>query len=101
MASGDQDGTLETRARLLEEMTWPEVKAAADAALPVVLPLGSTEQHGPHLPLNTDCILPTAIALRAGQDYPLVVAPPLRYGARSRALTGGGEGFPGTFSLGS
>ena len=38
---------------LMEEMTWPEVKAAADAGLPVVLPVGSTEQHGPHLPLNT------------------------------------------------
>ena len=35
---------------LLEEMTWPEVRDAAAAGLPVVLPVGATEQHGPHLP---------------------------------------------------
>jgi creatinine amidohydrolase len=83
----------------MEEMTWPEVKAAADAGLPVVLPVGSTEQHGPHLPLNTDCVLPVGIALRASSEVPLVVAPAIRFGARSRPLTGGGEGFPGTVSL--
>lgn len=87
------------RGGLMEEMTWPEVKAAADAGLPVVLPVGSTEQHGPHLPLNTDCVLPVGIALRACREVPLVVAPPIRFGARSRPLTGGGEDFPGTVSL--
>jgi creatinine amidohydrolase len=85
--------------RLLEAMTWPEVKAVAELGVPVVLPLGSTEQHGPHLPLNTDCILPTAIALKAAEQYPLIIAPPIRYGAKSRPLTGGGETFPGTLSL--
>jgi creatinine amidohydrolase len=87
------------RSGLLEEMTWPEVKAAADAGLPAMLAVGSTEQHGPHLPLNTDCVIPTAIALEARKRYPLVVAPPIRYGAKSRALSGGGEQFPGTISL--
>jgi creatinine amidohydrolase len=83
----------------MEEMTWPEVEAAAAAGLPAVLPVGSTEQHGPHLPLNTDCVLPVGIALRASERMPLVVAPAIRFGARSRPLTGGGEGFPGTLSL--
>lgn len=86
-------------AQLMEEMTWQEVRDAAAAGLPVVLPVGSTEQHGPHLPLNTDCVIPQAIALAAGAHYPLVVAPPLRHGAKSRPLSGGGEGFPGTLSL--
>lgn len=100
-ASGDGLARPEPRLqeRLLEAMTWPEVKAVAEQGLPVVLPLGSTEQHGPHLPLNTDCILPTAIALKAAEQYPLVVAPPIRFGAKSRPLTGGGETFPGTLSL--
>jgi creatinine amidohydrolase len=89
----------ESRAQLMEEMTWPEVRAAATAGLPVVLPVGSTEQHGPHLPLNTDCEIPQAIALGAGADYPLVVAPPVRFGAKSRPLSGGGESFPGTLSV--
>ena len=85
--------------RLLEEMTWPEVRDAAADGLPVVLPIGSTEQHGPHLPLATDCILPVGVAMAAAEEVPLVVAPPLRFGARSRALSGGGEGFPGTLSV--
>jgi creatinine amidohydrolase len=84
---------------LMEEMTWPEVAAAAKANLPVVLPIGSTEQHGPHLPLGTDCYLPQGIALEVAKRIPLVVAPPIRFGARSRALSGGGETFPGTLSL--
>jgi creatinine amidohydrolase len=84
---------------LMEEMTWMEVREAALANRPVVLPVGSTEQHGPHLPLNTDCLLPVAIALEAARRVPLVVAPPIRFGAMSRALIGGGETFPGTLSL--
>lgn len=83
----------------MEEMTWPEVADAARGGLPVVVPMGSTEQHGPHLPLNTDCVIPVAIALEASKQVPLVVAPPIRFGAKSRALSGGGEGFPGTISL--
>jgi len=84
---------------LMEEMTWQEVKRAADAGIPVVLPVGSTEQHGPHLPLNTDCVIPEGICLEAAKLVPLVVAPPIRFGAKSRPLSGGGERFPGTTSL--
>jgi creatinine amidohydrolase len=85
--------------RLLEEMTWPEAAEAARANKPVVLAVGSTEQHGPHLPLNTDVLLPVAVALEAANQVDLVVAPPIRFGAMSRALSGGGETFPGTLSL--
>ncbi|MGH7776754.1 MAG: creatininase [Candidatus Dormibacterales bacterium] len=84
---------------LMEHMTWPEVRDAAAAGLPVVVPMGSTEQHGPHLPLNTDCVIPVGIALEAARRLPLVVAPPIRFGAMSRPLSGGGESFPGTLSL--
>jgi creatinine amidohydrolase len=85
--------------KLMEDMTWEEVRDAAAADLPVVLSIGATEQHGPHLPLSTDCIIPVGIALRAASEVPLLVAPPIRYGAKSRALSGGGETFPGTISL--
>jgi creatinine amidohydrolase len=84
---------------LLEQMTWPEVRDAAVKGLPVVLPVGATEQHGPHLPLNTDCLIPVAIARETAGRLPLVIAPPIRFGAKSRPLSGGGEGFPGTISL--
>jgi creatinine amidohydrolase len=92
-------GAMQAPGGLMEHMTWPEVRAAAEADLPVVIAVGSTEQHGPHLPLNTDCVIPAGIAAHTGRRLPLVVAPPLRFGARSRALSGGGETFPGTLSL--
>lgn len=85
--------------RLLEFMTWQEIREAAKSNLPVVLPVGSTEQHGPHLPIATDVILPVGVSQAAAKKTPLVIAPPIRYGARSRALSGGGETFPGTLSL--
>jgi len=84
---------------LWEEMTWTDVREAAAANVPVVLAVASTEQHGPHLPLATDCMLPVGVALEACRRVPLVVAPPIRFGARSRALSGGGETFPGNISI--
>lgn len=83
----------------LDEMTWPEIRDAARANLPVLLPVGSTEQHGYHLPLCTDVVLPETLARHAAQRLGGLVAPPVTYGYRSRPLSGGGEGFPGTISL--
>jgi len=83
----------------LGDMTWPEVARAVEQNIPVVVGVGACEQHGPHLPLSTDSLLPVAIAERASQQLPLLVAPPAMYGAYSRALSGGGETFPGTVSL--
>src|ERR1700719_3682593 len=85
--------------RLLEAMTWPEAAEAAGGSRPVVIAIGSAEQHGPHLPLNTDVLLPVAVALEAAKQVDLIVAPAVRFGAMSRALSGGGETFPGTLSL--
>jgi creatinine amidohydrolase len=84
---------------LMDEMTWPEVRDGAQRDLPVVIAVGSTEQHGPHLPLATDTILPVAVATEAAERVPLLIAPPIHFGAHSRALSGGGESFPGTLSL--
>lgn len=69
---------------------------------PVVLvPLGSTEQHGPHLPFITDTLIADAVAQRAAPRIadatarPVVVAPALAYGA-----SGEHQAFPGTISIG-
>ncbi len=67
-----------------------------------MIPLGATEQHGPHLPLDTDTRIATAVALgavagvrgRLGQDW--LAAPALAYGA-----SGEHQDFPGTISLGT
>lgn len=75
----------------LEDRAWPEVGAAT-----LLVPLGACEQHGPHLPLDTDARVAVAVAatVAAGDDA-LLVAPPLAYGA-----SGEHEGFPGTLSIG-
>jgi creatinine amidohydrolase len=83
----------------LSWLTGAEVAAAAAADVPVVVCVGATEQHGPHLPVGTDVILPVAIATEAARRIPLLVAPPITYGAHSRPLVGGGESFPGTVSV--
>jgi creatinine amidohydrolase len=84
---------------LMQEMTWPEVKAAVDRDAVLILPAGAVEQHGPHLPLGTDTYLPLAVVERAAERIDCVIAPPLHYGYKSRPLSGGGQGFVGTTSL--
>ncbi len=86
----------------LGDATWPDVAAArgvTDGALrPIVLvPAGSTEQHGPHLPLNTDTLIAQELALRAlHRTDGLAIGPTLSIGA-----SGEHAGFPGTLSIGS
>jgi creatinine amidohydrolase len=65
----------------LGEMTSPEVEAFLGAGHDtVIVPVGSTEQHGPHGPLLTDAIVPTEVARRVAPDVGAVVAPTINYG---------------------
>jgi mycofactocin precursor peptide peptidase len=74
---------------------WTEVAALAGGCL-LVVPLGSFEQHGPHLPLDTDTTIARALVdAVAGLRY-VLVAPALGYGA-----SGEHAGFPGTLSIGT
>ena len=73
----------------LGERTWTEVERTT-----VLVPVGSLEQHGPHLPLDTDTRIAAAVARRAA-DPSTLLAPPLAYGA-----SGEHEGFAGTLSIG-
>jgi mycofactocin precursor peptide peptidase len=80
--------------RRLGELRWPEI---SDPLPTVLLPLGSTEQHGPHLPLDTDTRIAVAVATAVATRLPgVLVAPALSYGA-----SGEHAGFPGTLSLGT
>ena len=79
----------------LGERTWPELATARPV---LAVPLGSCEQHGPHLPLDTDTRIAVALADRLAARLPgrVLVAPPL-------TITASGEhqGFPGTLSIGT
>jgi mycofactocin system creatininase family protein len=78
----------------LVDLTWVEARDAANKTL--VVPLGSTEQHGPHLPLSTDTDIAIALAdAAAARDDSALVAPALSYGA-----SGEHAGFSGTISIG-
>jgi mycofactocin precursor peptide peptidase len=80
----------------LAELSWPDVADLAASGALVALPVGSTEQHGPHLPTSTDTDIAVALAERlAGQRDDVVVAPPLTYGS-----SGEHAGFAGTISIG-
>jgi creatinine amidohydrolase len=63
----------------LGEMTSPEVEAFLRTKRTVIVPTGSTEQHGPHGPLLTDALIPTEVARRAAPRVGAVVAPTINY----------------------
>lgn len=77
----------------LAARTWPEV---GDAQL-LVVPVGSCEQHGPHLPLDTDLRIAAELSQRlVAARTDAVVGPPITIGA-----SGEHESFPGTLSIGT
>lgn len=79
------------------EMNREQLRAAAPDSL-VVLPIGATEQHGPHLPTGTDFFTVDAVAvesaLRASAEIPVIVAPALPFGSSHHHFV-----FGGTLSL--
>lgn len=82
------------------ELTWPVYdKAVRDGATPILIPIGSMEQHGHHMPLHVDVLLPTEFARRAALEIGGLVAPPFTYGYKSHQKSGGGNHLPGTTSL--
>jgi creatinine amidohydrolase len=68
---------------LIERLTWPEVDGRIRAGVDAVLiPIGTTEQHGPHMPLDTDCFIARSLCTRAAEageseGVSLLVAPTL------------------------
>ena len=81
---------------LLAEQSWPDLDGRSPL---VVLPFGSCEQHGPHLPVDTDSSIATAVAWHAVRDLAVdtdvLLAPTQPFTA-----SGEHEGFPGTVSVG-
>jgi creatinine amidohydrolase len=88
----------------LADLAWPDLEpvgsdGVGDAAAGRVLlvPLGSLEQHGPHLPFDTDTAIITAVVAAAARRLPhALVAPVIPFGA-----SGEHQGFAGTLSIGA
>jgi len=79
----------------LGDLTSPRAGARSLAVL--VVPVGATEQHGPHLPVGTDTNIARAIAVRAAERRSdVLVAPAIAYGS-----SGEHQSFPGTLSIGA
>ena len=80
----------------LSDATWPELGRLAGEGAVLVVPIGATEQHGPHLPVTTDADIAVAVVEAAAATDPLlVVAPVVAYGS-----SGEHDGFAGTLSIG-
>ncbi|REJ86873.1 MAG: creatininase family protein [Planctomycetota bacterium] len=77
-------------------LTWAEMNDAIAAQKLVILPTGSTEQHGRHLPLDVDLFLCESVCLEVGRRIPdkVLVLPPIAYGLNLHHID-----FPGTIHI--
>ena len=77
-------------------LTWPEMNEAISMRKLVILPTASTEQHGHHLPLDTDEFLCESVCLEVGRRVPekVLVLPPVSYGLNLHHID-----FPGTIHI--
>ncbi len=77
-------------------LTWQEMNKAIAQNRVVILPTGSTEQHGPHLPLDVDSFLAESVSLEAGKRASdrVLVLPPISYGLNMHHID-----FPGTIHI--
>ena len=78
----------------LQLRSWPEVEAYLEGCKGVIVPLGSTEQHGPTGAIGTDALTAEAVALEVGRRAGVLVTPAQAFGMAEHHL-----GFAGTVSL--
>jgi len=83
---------------LMSEMTWEDYVQRINNSV-IFLPIGSTEQHGYHLPLGVDYYQINEITKLLAKEVHGIVAPAIPYGFKSMPHSGGGQIFPGTTSL--
>ena len=80
----------------IDRFSWPEIAALQKRGMRMlILPAGATEQHGPHLPINTDSVIATRLCEAASAETGVPVLPTLTY----TVSVGHTAKWPGTFSL--
>jgi len=87
---------MDNRTSLLEEMAWPEAKEALKSARLGLVPVGSLEQHGPHLAMASDAVLTYEFTKRLAEAVQprAVVTAPIAFGVSAHHMA-----FPGTVTL--
>ena len=96
----DLEMTMPDKTVFAAELAWPDYHAKVrEGAVPILLPIGSMEQHGHHMPMHVDVLLPVEFARRVATEISALVAPPFTYGYKSHQKSGGGNHLPGTTSL--
>jgi len=75
---------------LVEHMTWEEYRDEVGRRI-IILPVGSLEQHGPHLPMNVDVVIPKNLATMTAEQVESLVLPSIAYGYKSHPTSGGGQ----------
>ena len=83
--------------KIMHHLTRVEFENNSDKV--VVLSIGSTEQHGPHLPLGVDSYIAEDIAKHLAKVTDIIIAPTITYGYKSKPLSGGGPLFKGTIDI--
>jgi creatinine amidohydrolase len=87
-------GFFARRSMQLHLSTWPEIEAYLAKSKAILIPIGSTEQHGPNGLLGTDALCPEIIGRRAGDEAGFLVGPTFNVGQAQHHM-----GFPGTITL--
>jgi len=85
--------------KAFQNQTWKEAGEAIARGVVVILPIGSTEAHGPHLPLSTDVIISQEMSLRAAEKLVARGVEALVLPAISYSVTDFSAEFPGTISI--
>lgn len=78
----------------LKFSTWQEVEAYLEKSKAIVIPIGSTEQHGPNGLIGTDALCPESLAIALGQSAGALIAPTISVGMAQHHLA-----FPGSITL--
>lgn len=78
----------------LQDLKWPEVRAYLEKKKSILVPVGSTEQHGPHAPLGTDTLIAARLAEDAAHRMKILSAPPLFLGWSPHHMA-----LPGTITI--
>jgi len=86
---------MNARSQALAELTWEEIASYLKSNSTLIIPVGSCEQHGKHLPLNTDILVTEAVAGIVAKKTGILIAPTVNYGVNLPC----DSHYPGTCTL--